>query len=171
MSSDIAISAQTLQEHLAYHAWASLRLLDAAAKLTPTELTQDFRTATNNILGTLVHIFAADRAWIGRLKNAPPLQFVAESDHDFSTLAEKWNSVHAEWQKWAAELTDPEAQTMFTYRDLKGTSWSQPIWQIVLHAVNHGSHHRGQISGFVRALGQTPPPLDLIVYYRQQSRS
>jgi uncharacterized damage-inducible protein DinB len=35
-----------------------------------------------------------------------------------------------------------------------------------LHLVNHGTHHRGQISGFLRAMDHTPPPLDLIAYYR-----
>jgi uncharacterized damage-inducible protein DinB len=33
--------------------------------------------------------------------------------------------------------------------------------------VNHGTHHRGQVSGFLRSMGHTPPALDLIAYYRQ----
>jgi uncharacterized damage-inducible protein DinB len=40
------------------------------------------------------------------------------------------------------------------------------LWKIVLHVVNHGTHHRGQASGFLRAMGHVPPPLDLIAYYR-----
>jgi len=36
----------------------------------------------------------------------------------------------------------------------------------VLHVVNHGTHHRGQAAGFLRAMGYVPPPLDLIAYYR-----
>ena len=162
-----SISAQALREHLKYHAWATARLLDAAAQLSPEELRHDFHIATDNVVGTLVHIFAADRVWIGRLKQTPPAQFVSESDHDFAALLEKWQAVSAAWQEWAAELTDQSAQEIFTYRDLKGNSWSQPVWQIVLHVVNHGTHHRGQVSGFIRSLGHTPPPLDLIVYYRQ----
>jgi uncharacterized damage-inducible protein DinB len=53
------------------------------------------------------------------------------------------------------------------YRDLKGRTWKQPVWQLVLHLVNHGTHHRGQVSGFIRAMGATPPPLDLVFYYRE----
>jgi len=41
-----------------------------------------------------------------------------------------------------------------------------PLWQILLHVVNHATHHRGQVSGFLRAMGHTPPPLDLIAFYR-----
>jgi uncharacterized damage-inducible protein DinB len=32
--------------------------------------------------------------------------------------------------------------------------------------VNHGTHHRGQVVGFLRALGHTPPVVDLIHFYR-----
>ncbi len=58
---------------------------------------------------------------------------------------------------------------MIEYKDLKGNPYQSPLWQIVLHLVNHGSHHRGQVSGMLRALGKTPPPLDLIAYYRTHS--
>ena len=44
-----------------------------------------------------------------------------------------------------------------------------PLWQMVLHIVNHGTHHRGQITHMLRQLGQKPVNLDLIGYYRRQS--
>jgi uncharacterized damage-inducible protein DinB len=50
---------------------------------------------------------------------------------------------------------------------MRGNPWTQPLWEIVLHVVNHGTHHRGQAAGFLRSLGHTPPKLDLIFYYRQ----
>jgi uncharacterized damage-inducible protein DinB len=37
----------------------------------------------------------------------------------------------------------------------------------VLHVVNHGTHHRGQVAGFLRTMGHAPPALDLIAYYRE----
>jgi uncharacterized damage-inducible protein DinB len=53
---------------------------------------------------------------------------------------------------------------------MKGTPWKQPLWKLVLHVVNHGTHHRSQVSGFLRTLGHAPPPLDLVYFYRQSSR-
>ncbi len=167
MTSHPSISVEALRQHLKYNAWATARVLDAAAKLTPDELNHDFHIATGNVVRTLAHIFAADRTWIGRLKQSPPAQFASDADHDFATLPEKWAAVAAAWEEWAAALTDETAQGVLIYRDLKGNLWSQPVWQIVLHVVNHGTHHRGEVIGFIRALGHTPPPLDLIVYYRQ----
>jgi uncharacterized damage-inducible protein DinB len=93
------VSADTLRLHIDYMEWASRRILDAAAELTPEERLRDFKTGDKNVLETLVHVFAADRLWLKRV-------------------------------------------------------------------VNHGTHHRGMVSGFLRAMGHTPPPLDLIAYYR-----
>ena len=75
-------------------------------------------------------------------------------------------AVQQNWKEFAAQLTDRDAQSKISYHDLKGNAWEQPLWQILLHVVNHGSHHRGQVSGFLRAMGQNPPPLDLIAFYR-----
>jgi uncharacterized damage-inducible protein DinB len=49
---------------------------------------------------------------------------------------------------------------------MRGNPWRQPLGQLVLHVVNHGTHHRGQVSGFLRAMGHVPPKLDLVSYYR-----
>src|SRR5208282_121582 len=55
----MSVSAQTLRLHLGYTAWASTRLLEAAAALTPEELARDFKTADKTLLDTLAHIFRA----------------------------------------------------------------------------------------------------------------
>jgi hypothetical protein len=60
------------------------------------------------------------------------------------------------------------AGAKITYSDLKGNPYTQPIWTIVLQVVNHSSHHRGQAVGFIRALGHTPPNVDLITFSRQR---
>ena len=62
---------------------------------------------------------------------------------------------------------DERAREPVAYSTMEGTPWRQPIWQVLLHVVNHGTHHRGQVSGFLRTLGHTPPVTDLICFYRQ----
>jgi uncharacterized damage-inducible protein DinB len=165
---DPSISALALQEHLAYTVWASTRLLSAAAQLSERELGHDFKTADRSVVGTLAHIFAADRVWLGRIKQRPPSIFISPQDKNLAVLQEQWPGLHAAWIQWAADLTDQSVQGVLSYQDLKGNPWTQPMWQIVLHVVNHATHHRGQVSGFLRALGRMPPTLDLIAFYREK---
>ena len=77
-----------------------------------------------------------------------------------------WPPVYREWQTLIAAETEESLARKIAYRDLKGNPWETPLWQIVMHMVNHGTHHRGQVAGFLRTMGHTPPPLDLIAYYR-----
>lgn len=164
----MAITVEALRAHLDYTAWASAKLVDAASQLTSEELTRDFHTADHSVLGTLVHVYAADRVWLGRIQGNPPAKFIdPERDMQLSVLKNDWPALLEQWKQWAAGLTDESMRTPVSYKDLKGNPHQTPLWQIALHVVNHGTHHRGQVSGFLRAMGRTPPPIDLIFYYRE----
>lgn len=165
----MSVSAETVRLHLAYHAWASNRLLDATAALSAEERTRDFGTADKSVIGTLVHIFGADRIWLARIQRAEAGRAGSEFQ-DLAVLRPAWAAVSEAWNDWARRLADQDFHRELEYCDLKGNPWSTPVWQIVLHVVNHGTHHRGQAAGFLRTLGHTPPPLDLIAYYRTLPR-
>jgi uncharacterized damage-inducible protein DinB len=158
--------ANALRAQIDYSAWASKRLVVAASQLSPDGLTQNFRTADGSILGTLVHIYAADRMWHGRIQQTPPSVFASESDYSLTVLETDWPRLHAAWQQWAASLNDEAALAPFPHTDLKGRPWVLPMWKAVMHVVNHATHHRGQVAGFMRALGHTPPNTDFAAYCR-----
>jgi len=162
------ISAELLRLHFDYTFWATDRLLRAAAPLTPEEINCDFKTADKSVLGTLVHVFAADRVWLSRIEQKPRTTFVSPEDYDFSVLQKEWPALLGRWKSWAAGVSDAALAEPCVYKDLKGNPRQNPLWQIALHVVNHATHHRGQVSGFLRAMGKTPPPLDLIAFYREK---
>ena len=161
------ISADILREHLLYTAWASQRLVHAIEQIPTDQLTRDFETADHSILGTLVHLFAADRIWLSRVRGETISSFISDSDYYLHVLQIDWPLVYDKWNEWAAHLTDEFVSASIAYTDTKGNPHASTAWEIVLHLVNHGTHHRGQVAGFLRALGHTPPSLDLIRYYRE----
>ena len=165
------LSIAELREHFAYSAWASQRLVEASAGLTEEELTRDFHTADRSVLGTLVHIFAADRIWLARFQQSANPPFSTPADHHLEVLVNQWPELYRQWDAWLAAQIDEAVSGTLVYKDLKGNTWSNPYWKLAMHVVNHGTHHRGQVSGFLRAMGHTPPVLDLVAYYRQQGTS
>ena len=96
------LSVYALQDLLAYSDWASRRLVEAAAQLSVEQLTRDFGTADKSVLGTLVHVFAADRIWLARLEGAPNAPFTTEADYRLSVLQNDWPALHERWRRWAA---------------------------------------------------------------------
>ena len=162
-----AVSADVLREHLHYTAWASQLLVHALEHIPSDQLTRDFQTSDHSILGTLVHVFAADRVWLKRLQGEAVTTFLSDSDFDLRVLQIDWPLLYGKWNEWAAELTDESAAASVSYLDTKGNPYASTVREIVFHVVNHGTHHRGQVAGFLRTLGHTPPQLDLIRYYRE----
>jgi hypothetical protein len=54
--------------------------------------------------------------------------------------------------------------------EVGGTSplaFSHPLGQLMWHAVNHSTHHRGQLATQLRQLGHTPPNTDFTRYLRE----
>lgn len=162
----MALSAEDLRDHLAYSAWASHRLVHAASQLTEAELLRDFQTSDHSVLGTLVHTFAGDRVWQARLQKSPRAGFSSEADYHLSALQSEWPEVYRQWDELAKGWTDDDVRADFTYQDMRGNTWTNPVWKLVMHVVNHATHHRGQVAGFLRSMGHVPPALDMIAYYR-----
>jgi len=105
------VTAETLRIHLDYTAWAAARLLDAAAKLSAEELQRDFGTADKSVVGTLAHVFAADRVWIGRIQGDAPAKFITDEDRDLSLLQREWPVVLRAWQEWGGGPDGRERHT------------------------------------------------------------
>jgi len=166
----MTVSLEALQQHIDYNIWASRRLINAISGMSSEELTHDFKTADKTILGTLAHLYAAEKNWLARMKEGrAALQQRTSGDHQLEPLLDKWAETQNDWKVWINQLPPEAPNQLMEYLDLQGRQWAQPLWQIVLHVVNHATHHRGQISGFLRALGKTPPPLDYIAFVRERA--
>jgi uncharacterized damage-inducible protein DinB len=162
----MSVSPEVLQQHWEYSVWATTRLLDAAGQLSPDELTRDFKTADNSVLDTLAHVFWSETIWLSRFKKVPSASRPEKGTQNLASLRQRWPALHDEWRRYLASVSD--ASEILTYKDLKGHEWHQPLWVLLFHIVNHSTHHRGQVSGFLRAMNHTPPPLDLVAYHREQ---
>jgi uncharacterized damage-inducible protein DinB len=160
------MTANELRQHLRYSTWASAKLLDAVRKLNADDLARDLRVSHGSILGTLSHIHFADRIWYSRVVD-PQTPYKLEASLD--VLETKWPEIHAMWEAWAESLTDAEVTRVIPYKLTDGTPHQTPIWQIILHVVNHATLHRGQAVAMLRQVGVKPPSTDLIGYYRETS--
>jgi len=158
---------QILRYQLDFTTWATERMLKVAAGLTPEELSRDFKTSDKSVLGTLTHCYRAERIWLNRLQEKK-VEFRVEGDDTLAALQNNWPEVRNGWADWGRTLSEEGTAAEFTFSDTKGNVWRQPIWTIVLHVANHSTHHRGQAVGFVRALGHTPPNVDLITFSRER---
>lgn len=154
------MTAEEIRLHIFYSGWASHKLLDAALAVSEEERNREFGVSHKSLMGTLEHIFLADRIWFSRVADPRVLQ----SEETFVTA---WAQIQKRWEEWAAALSHQDIMRIVDYKDLKGNPHRTPVWQIALHVVNHATLHRGQAMSLLRQLGVAPPPTDLIFYYRE----
>jgi len=85
-----------------------------------------------------------------------PHPFISEADYNLHVLQIDWPLIYEKWKEWAGTLTDSSARGDRLPRHERRSA-HEPGLEIVLHVVNHGSHHRGQSPGFLRALRSCAP--------------
>ena len=152
-----------IRTHLRYSTWASQRLLEAAKKLNPDDLTRDVGVSHHGILGTLSHLHFVDRIWYTRVVDANE-PVIRESD--LATLEKEWPAILAKWEAWAEGLQDADLGRLVACKSMDGIAYEVAAEKVVLHLVNHDSLHRGQVMAMIRQLGIAPPPTDLMMYFR-----
>ncbi len=163
------IDAKFLVNHLEYSRWASQRSMDAVQPLTDEEKNRYLYTSHHGVLGTLVHIYQADRIWLSRLLESPRFTLAEEGErYTLDALAAAWTKVSDEFVSWAAALSEAGVESTLKYVNIQGLAYELKIWQVVLHVVNHASYHRGQITTMLRQLNHTPIVTDLAAYYNRR---
>jgi uncharacterized damage-inducible protein DinB len=165
---DLPVSRAALLTHFDYTLWASARLLDAAGRLTAEELTRDMQVSHASLLGTLQHIYYADRVWLARLEMRTLAAFVdPEPGPGVDALKEHWPVVIKGLRDFV-ELAPEElfAQELH-FKRLNGDVQRMAHWKVLLHVVNHATLHRGQVMAMLRQLGHVPPGTDYLFFHLQ----
>ncbi len=151
--SDSPVDRSVLLLHLDYTAWASGLLLDACTKLEKPEA-----------VVTLRHIYYADRVWLARLEGRVQV-FQDDPEPGLDDLKQVWPTLLARFREFVSGWPNELLSSELTYTNMKGEAHSVARWKVLLHVVNHGTLHRGQVMAMIRQMGHQPPATDLIYFY------
>jgi uncharacterized damage-inducible protein DinB len=148
-----------------YSAWATARIFQAATRLSPAELAAPSGASFSSVRETLVHIMAAQLIWLSRWQGTSPRALLDARDFpDLASIRARWDQIEADTQRFVETLTDADLARVVEYRNMRGERWAYPLWQQVIHQVNHATYHRGEVAAALTQLGQSPGDLDLLIY-------
>ena len=165
----MTIDSHFLQGHVAYSRWATFKLIDAARSLSEEQLRRDLGNSFGGVLATLTHIYAADRIWLSRLRGTPRFTLLDDGEEfTLDQLAAAWPQVN---DGLAAYLDTAQVGGDLHWTNLQGKKAHLPVWQVLLHVVNHATYHRGQITTMIRQLGGAAVSTDLIYYYVERAKA
>lgn len=155
-----------------YNYWANKRLLRAAEALSSDQLAQSLPMSWDSILGTFVHIMGAE--WIWRMRCQERVSPAAILDPgQFTTLEllrRRWDEEERAMRAYLNGLDDDALQQEVDYKNTQGQSFRRTLWKILVHVLNHGTQHRGEIALYLTTFGHSPGEIDLSVYLAEQGQ-
>ncbi len=157
-----------LRTLFAYDTWANELLLDAARGIPEESIGRDLGTSHQSLLGTFVHLVAAEELWVSRFKGAPRsklrgLDEIASLDAVLSW----WEAVRLERDAFISSLGEDDLEREMEITTTAGATYRHSYAEMFRHLANHSTYHRGQAAGILRQLGGKPPSTDLIRFYRE----
>lgn len=157
-----------------YNVWATRRLLDAVAAVPEVDYRKDVGLFFKSIHGTLNHLLVGEHMlWYPRFAKgtSPTVALNVEVEPDRDRLGQALKGGAANWlpliESWAAERFDGS----LNYTNMRGQAMSLPFAPTLAHVFNHGTHHRGQITAALTALGHASPELDLVYLLQEESKA
>ena len=157
-----------VQTLLDYHYWARDIILDAVTDVPREQFTRPVESSFTSLRDTVAHIYAADLIWYTRWTGQSPPSLIAYDQFpDATSIRTAWKDLEGKCRAFVDGLGEAGVNKLFDYKLLSGAPDTAPLWQMLVHVVNHASYHRGQVTTLMRQLGAHPPkPTDMIYFFR-----
>ena len=156
-----------------YNEWATRRLLDAVVVLPEADYRRAAGLFFKSVHGTLNHLLVGEhRLWYPRFAQggSPQLALDAEVQGDRARLAAQLIEGVQRWVPLVAGWPDARYDGSLEYTTTRGVPARLPFAATLTHVFNHGTHHRGQITAALTALGQPCPEIDLVWMLQAESQ-
>jgi uncharacterized damage-inducible protein DinB len=170
--------AGALRAHLLtlarYNAWATARLFVHVDDLSDADYRRDAGLFFRSVHGTLNHLLVGEHLlWRRRFEDgvSPRLALDSEVEPDRVRLRERLLSGSAVWAPLIARWSDDRLAGVLAYTSTSGRALRLPFAATLAHVFNHGTHHRGQVTAALTAMGRRCPEIDLVWMLQEEAPS
>jgi uncharacterized damage-inducible protein DinB len=155
-----------------YNRWAGRRTLTAASALASDDFLRLMGNSFSSVRDTLAHILGAEWIYLERWQGRSPKALLDPATFPtVQSLESRWEIVERDQMQFIEALTPQRVREELAYVNLRGQRYSYPLWQQLVHVVNHSSYHRGQVTTLLRQLGAEAVSTDFLVYFDEKPKS
>jgi uncharacterized damage-inducible protein DinB len=157
-----------------YHVWATHKLLDVClAPLSDEHWRRDCGLFFHSVHGTVNHLLVTDNIWFARFaeNHSPRIALDTQLHADRAALCAELRTTVTRWGTWIGTLDATRFDSELAYTRNNGQVARLPFATALGHVFNHATHHRGQISAAVTAMGYPCPELDWVYKQQQQMKN
>jgi uncharacterized damage-inducible protein DinB len=148
-----------------YGWWARDRLLATADGMSEEEFARENGFTYKSLRGILVHAMEAESFWRGRFTGERDIAKIGDDElRSVAELTERWAEEESRLRGFLNTLTDEVVNGEFVIRRRSGEERKQPLWQLLVHVVNHGTQHRSEAAEALTMVGRSPGDLDFAAF-------
>jgi uncharacterized damage-inducible protein DinB len=159
---------ELLKQYAAYNSWANQKITDVILTLPEEKQQAELLSSYGSIYKTVLHLWDAESIWWQRMKMQE--RILRPSEDYKGTMHEAVYGLlqqSRQWEEWVNNASDMSLDHVFQFQNTKKESFKQPVYQMLQHVFNHGTHHRGQLINMLRQVGvEKIPPTDFFVWAR-----
>ena len=142
-----------------YNDWANQKLLICLQKNKIKE---------EKVLTQYNHLIVAQNIWLNRINNLSSGNLVLWETKKLLDLIELTHKSSDDWIRFLQNYQMSSFEEVIAYQNTKGQSFETGLADIIIHVVNHSTHHRAQIVQLLRSYNVEPPRLDYIFFFREK---
>lgn len=153
-----------------YHVWANDKIFERLEELPSQIYDQEIPSVFPSIYETLRHIYMVDTLWLEVMKEQK-MDFVFETMNAAKNVS--YEVSLDEMKQLYAELSKKYTHFLWQQEDLDRSivpehpeygKLETKLSELIHHVVNHGTYHRGNLTGMIRQLGHASIPTDYVMY-------
>ena len=155
-----------------YNAWATRKLFEQVDALPEADYRRECGLFFKSVHGTLNHLLVAEHGlWFPRFAQAVsnPVALNTELETDRALLRERLLEAVMHWRPLIKAWDARRFESTLNYTTTRGVAQSLPFASTLAHVFNHGTHHRGQITAAITAMGYPCPEIDLVWMLQAES--
>ena len=158
----------SIHRHLTFNTWANTQLVNTLKETADEIYFHENKSSFPSIAKTVAHMFGAQNIWLKRLQgNTQNTWPSSEFEKDKSGALNGLVQTSSELQLFIGSKGDDFLGSEYSYTNMKGEPFRDPVEDTLFHIVNHSTYHRGQIISMLREAGVTNiVSTDLIHYLR-----
>lgn len=156
-----------------YNVWALRKLYEHVDALPDADYRRDAGLYFKSVHGTLNHLLVTEDAlWFPRFAEgvSPQVRLNEELEPDRERLRERLLDGARRWLPFIESVDDARWHGTLDYTTTKGVRQSLPFAATLAHVFNHGTHHRGQVTAAITAMGHPCPEIDLVWMLQEEAR-
>jgi uncharacterized damage-inducible protein DinB len=155
-----------IQQACDYSYWANRRYLAVADGLTDDQLHRKQGHSWGDVHSVLVHMMSSESRWLSRWNGVSLKSHLDPTD--FPTTAairEAWSRIEAEMRDFLERQSEEDLLRPLAYTNFQGQPFTVPLWQMLMHVTNHGTHHRGELAAMFAIMNVPHPEEEVIQYF------